>query len=254
MLHQDFRPDNIMIDKTGTVKIIDFGSTKVAGVIEATPSTDHQPHFGHRPIHRAGIFPGRKRLVALRYILSRSHYLSDADGKAALWRSDGERRRTKSQQRKLKYSSALDDNREIPAWIDGALKKAVHPDPYKRYEELSEFIFDLRHPNDEFLKSSSAPLLERNPLLFWKCLSSYSGMCDVCCCSLSCGDNYSTLLTNIAASRRPTFGQDTTEHEVVADCLDRAPDRISSRYQRPSAVSPNSTAPTRRPSLMTSFL
>ena len=35
MLHQDLRPDNIMIDKTGTVKIIDFVSTKVAGVVEA---------------------------------------------------------------------------------------------------------------------------------------------------------------------------------------------------------------------------
>src|SRR5262249_59713246 len=35
MLHQDLRPANVMIDKTGTVKIIDFGSTKVRGVIEA---------------------------------------------------------------------------------------------------------------------------------------------------------------------------------------------------------------------------
>ncbi|MGQ7310022.1 protein kinase domain-containing protein, partial [Streptococcus suis] len=29
-----------MIDKTGTVKIIDFGSTKVTGVVEANPSID----------------------------------------------------------------------------------------------------------------------------------------------------------------------------------------------------------------------
>ena len=28
MLHQDLRPENIIIDKTGTVKIIDFGSTQ----------------------------------------------------------------------------------------------------------------------------------------------------------------------------------------------------------------------------------
>ena len=40
MLHQDLRPDNIMIDKTGTVKIIDLGSTRVAGIAEAQPGTD----------------------------------------------------------------------------------------------------------------------------------------------------------------------------------------------------------------------
>ena len=51
------------------------------------------------------------------------------------------------------------------------LRKAVHPDPNKRYAELSEFIFDLRHPNEAFLRSSSVPLIERNPLAFWKGLS-----------------------------------------------------------------------------------
>src|ERR1700687_4680763 len=38
MLHQDVRPDNIMIDRTGTAKIIDFGSTKITGVAETAPS------------------------------------------------------------------------------------------------------------------------------------------------------------------------------------------------------------------------
>ena len=65
----------------------------------------------------------------------------------------------------------LDDDREIPAWIDGVLKKAVHPDPWKRYEALSEFVHDLRHPNAEFVNAAPAPLIERNPLLFWKGLS-----------------------------------------------------------------------------------
>ena len=32
MIHQDIRPANIMIDETNTVKIIDFGSTYIAGV------------------------------------------------------------------------------------------------------------------------------------------------------------------------------------------------------------------------------
>src|SRR5215475_8755731 len=81
------------------------------------------------------------------------------------------RMRTRAQQKKLKYRSLLNENRDIPAWVDGALKKAVHPDPYQRYEELSELVFDLRHPNKKFLDAAAKPLIERDPLLFWKGLS-----------------------------------------------------------------------------------
>ncbi|HXH86174.1 MAG TPA: protein kinase family protein, partial [Nitrospira sp.] len=38
MLHQDLRPDNIMIDATGTAKIIDFGSTRIAGIADDVTS------------------------------------------------------------------------------------------------------------------------------------------------------------------------------------------------------------------------
>ena len=40
MIHQDLRPQNIMIDATGTVKIIDFGSTKVAGISDIQATND----------------------------------------------------------------------------------------------------------------------------------------------------------------------------------------------------------------------
>ena len=43
--------------------------------------------------------------------------------------------------------------------------------PYKRYEELSEFVFEPSQPEQELLNARPAPLIERNPLLFWKCLS-----------------------------------------------------------------------------------
>ncbi|MBI3704115.1 MAG: bifunctional protein-serine/threonine kinase/phosphatase [Rhizobiales bacterium] len=170
MLHQDLRPENIMIDRTGTVKIIDFGSTNVAGVMEATPSLDASQILGTAQYTAPEYFLGesgstRSDIFSLGVITYQM-----LTGKLP-YGAHMARARSKSQQRKLNYNSVLDNNREIPAWIDSALKKAVQPDPYKRYEELSEFMFDLRHPNVEFLKSTPAPLLERNPLLFWKCLS-----------------------------------------------------------------------------------
>jgi serine/threonine protein phosphatase PrpC len=168
MLHQDIRPDNIMIDKTGTAKIIDFGSTKITGVAELGLSAAHDDILGTLQYTAPEYFQGESGtarsdlfslgVIAYQMLTGRLPYGSQI-AKA----------RTKSQFGRLKYRSALDGGREIPAWIDGALRRAVHPDPYKRYESLSEFTFDLRHANPKYL--SAPPLVERNPLLFWKVLT-----------------------------------------------------------------------------------
>ena len=76
--------------------------------------------------------------------------------------------RARSQFQKLRYRPAATINPEVPAWVDGAIRRAVHPDPARRYEALSEFVFDLRHPRAEYLDEAPVPLLERNPLLFWQ--------------------------------------------------------------------------------------
>ncbi|MBL8421561.1 MAG: hypothetical protein JNK92_13115 [Dechloromonas sp.] len=79
--------------------------------------------------------------------------------------------RTRKAQKKLVYRSVLGDDREIPAWVDDAIRKAVRPDTFQRYEEIPEFIFDLHHPNNEFLNKARPPLIERNPVIFWKSVS-----------------------------------------------------------------------------------
>ncbi|WP_111977455.1 bifunctional protein-serine/threonine kinase/phosphatase [Algibacillus agarilyticus] len=170
MLHQDLRPENIMIDKTGVVKIIDFGSTKVAGVMEMTQSIEHQNILGTVQYTAPEYFLGeagtaRSDLFSLAVITYQmlTGCLPYGD-KAA-------RATTKSAQDKLRYKTALHDERDIPAWVDDTLKKALHPNPFKRYQELSEFIFDLRKPSKQFLSKTKPPLLERDPVVFWQCLS-----------------------------------------------------------------------------------
>ena len=52
--------------------------------------------------------------------------------------------------------------------MDKAVRTAVQIDPDNRYEKLSELESDLRKPNPNYLKEDQLPLLERNPLGFWK--------------------------------------------------------------------------------------
>jgi serine/threonine protein phosphatase PrpC len=169
MLHQDLRPDNVMIDRTGTVKIIDFGSTRVAGVVEADPLarddilgtaqyTAPEYFLGESGTSRSDLFS--LGVITYQMLTGKLPYGAQVA-----------RTRTKAQQRRLTYAPAREANPEVPAWIDDVLERAVHVDPYKRHEALSEYLHDLRHPKENYNNSSFKPLLERNPLIFWKVLS-----------------------------------------------------------------------------------
>src|SRR4051794_5853615 len=137
MLHQDLRPENLMIDKTGTVKIIDFGSVRVAGVDEQAlpgePSrilgtlqyTAPEYFVGDAGSERADLYS--LGVIAYQMLSGRLPYGAEA---ATV--------RTRAARRKLRYAALLDEQRDIPPWIDAALRKAVHADPLERYEALSE--------------------------------------------------------------------------------------------------------------------
>jgi len=170
MLHQDLRPQNVMIDRTGTAKLIDFGSTRVAGIAENVSPLAQGELLGTVQYMAPEYFLGEGGdarsdlfslgVIAYQMLSGRLPYGAEVS-----------RARTRAAQRQLKYQSVLAEDREIPAWIDEVLRRAVHPDPNKRYAELSEFVYDLRHPNAAYLERTRAPLLERNPVAFWRGLA-----------------------------------------------------------------------------------
>ncbi len=170
MLHQDLRPQNLMIDATGTLKLIDFGSTRVAGLAERNAPGTQDSLLGTAAYTAPEYFLGEAgtprsdqyslAVIAYQLLSGRLPYGADVA-----------RARTTAAQKRLCYQPLRHAQRDIPAWIDEVLGKALHPDPSRRYAELSEFVFELRQPNPAFLNRARPPLLERNPLLFWKGLS-----------------------------------------------------------------------------------
>lgn len=167
MIHQDIRPANIMIDDTNTVKIIDFGSTHIAGVSNAEEE----------------VLKGTMRYSAPEYFLGQAG-TAQSDiyslGVIAYQMLSGDKfpygvnitqAKSISAQRRINYTSLINDESELPVWVDYALQKALKINPLKRYETLSEFIYDLHHPNKTFLNRTRSPLIQRNPVMFWQGLS-----------------------------------------------------------------------------------
>lgn len=167
MVHQDLRPNNIMIDTDGTVKIIDFGAAKVAGVSEVfdlnkgivgtAQFTAPEYFIGESGTAQSDLFS----LGVIAYkMLSGDLPYGNAISRTTNRRSQG----------RLRYRPLRTENNGIPEWIDYAISKASSIDPLKRYTEVSEFIYELKNPSKVYQNKTKPPLMERNPVLFWQCV------------------------------------------------------------------------------------
>lgn len=170
MLHQDLRPHNIMIDSHGTVKIIDFGATRVAGLAETYSPLPLQGLLGTAQYSAPEYFVGetgspQSDMFSLAVICYEM-----LTGKLP-YGVDVARIKNQRDQERLQYSEIRLTQHAFPAWADQAIAKALHPMPAKRYEEISEFMHDLRRPNQTYLNKTRPPLLESHPVEFWRGLS-----------------------------------------------------------------------------------
>lgn len=179
MLHQDLKPENIMIDNNGIVKIIDFGSVKIAGIAEISPLDSQEGNIVGTLNYTAPEYHLGQRGTIKSDIYSLGVITYEMINKALPFGRDMPEKPNKMNLSKLEYVPSFHKNTMVPQWIDGALKKATLIMPQPRYDELSEFIHDLSKPNPAFLKTNDfIPLIDRNPLIFYKILSALLLICN----------------------------------------------------------------------------
>src|SRR5690606_11392026 len=117
MLHQDLRPQNIMIDHAGTVKLIDFGSVHVAGIDEMDVGELQNPVPGTLQYAAPEYFLGqggspRADLFSLGVI---SYQMLTGQ---LPYGTEVAKATTRTAQLRLGYRSVRQYRQDLPAWMD----------------------------------------------------------------------------------------------------------------------------------------
>lgn len=169
-LHQDIKPKNIMIDANDHVTLIDFGACHVAGLAEIEIPFVRDSILG-TDTYGAPEYKLGQRGSTKSELFSIAVVLYEMLTGLLPYGEQFERCQSVNDFSRLNYRPAREYNPMVPEWIDGAIQKALQISPALRYEALSEFIYDLKHPNQVFMNTSYVPISQRNPLRFWQGLS-----------------------------------------------------------------------------------
>ncbi|ALT00400.1 hypothetical protein AT746_08800 [Lacimicrobium alkaliphilum] len=176
MVHGDLKPENIMVQADGELKIIDFGAVQVSGLEEmAADITSLQPP-GALDYCAPEYLQGEKGsaqsdMFSLAVILYEVLCGELPFKRSVLAHQHSDSRCT------WQYQPLRLRRPSVPLWADLALKKAVAKHPRNRYMAFSELLQDLTLPNPQLLRHQRRmPLIERHPVQFWQSVSLLLGL------------------------------------------------------------------------------
>jgi serine/threonine protein phosphatase PrpC len=164
IIHRDIKPDNVILENNGSIKLIDLGVVRVPG-LEDFPPEDIPGTLGYMAPEMLTGEPGNE-LTDI-YALGVTMFRAFA-GEFPYGNLDAV-----SPPRRTRPIPLGELRPDLPAWLQTALARAVAVDPGERFRDMNEFAVEMETgPARASLAIGRPPTLyERYPLRFWQGLA-----------------------------------------------------------------------------------
>jgi hypothetical protein len=161
IIHRDIKPDNVILEGGGALKLIDLGVVRVPG-LEEFPADAVPGTLAYMAPEMADGEPGNEAtdIYALGVTMFRAftgeYPYANADAMSP-------RRRSRPQN----FSTLRPD---LPAWLEATLARAIASDPAQRFHDMTEFAHEMEAGPARAAagRSRHRTLYERSPVQVWQ--------------------------------------------------------------------------------------
>ena len=169
IIHRDIKPDNVILEGGGSLKLVDLGVVRVPG-LEDFPPADIPGTLGYMAPEMFAGEPGDEAtdIYALGVTMFRAF-----TGEFPYGNLDATSPPRRDRPNKL---SAL--RPDLPAWLEAVLGRAIAVDANERYREMMDFASEMEAGPPRAPEPARRPLtlLERAPVQFWQGVAALLGL------------------------------------------------------------------------------
>ncbi len=161
IIHRDIKPDNVILEAGGSLKLIDLGVVRVPGLEDFPPENVPGTLAYMAPEMLAGE-PGNDATDIYAVGVTMFRAFTGEYPYGNLDAVSPPRRTTPKELSLLRP--------DLPAWLEAVLARAIAGDPVKRFSDITEFALEMEAGPTRSANQIHRPrtLYERAPLQFWQ--------------------------------------------------------------------------------------